>query len=989
MKGSTIFSTSYRLAFVAALSLMFSTISIAQTLIINEVVSSNTNSLIDEYNESPDWLELYNTGDEAINLTGFGLSDNPDEIGKWIFPPMLIESDDYLVIFASGTDSDSIHTNFRFSAEGEDLIISDPSGTLIDQLYIPALPTDVSYGRLPEEESEWAYFLVPTPGAVNSTQAFDTPTPLVVYFSQPGGLYWGQVNLTLQSYFPEDTIYYSLDGSLPSASSSIASATLDIDETTVVRARLKSGGVLGEETFTQTYVIDKDTDLPVLAIAAKPSDLWDGSTGIYVNYESNREIPVHIEFFERGGQRGFAQDAGMKMFGGWSRHFPQKSFVLFARSTYGPSDFSYRIFPDLPFEQYEAFVLRNSGGDFDVTHIRDAMMQTLVKDIDVDGQAYRPTVIYLNGEYWGILNIREKLNEHYIEAHFGVLENNLDMLENNWNTIHGDRDHFDDLLNYIDTHDMTSSESYAHVKDQIDLDEYLNYMTSEIFYANVDWPGWNLKYWRPRTPDGKWRWILFDLDDGFGLGSPDNYGSPNMIDFATTTTGDVWPNPPWSTFVFRKLLENQQFVTDFTNRYADHMNSIWQSDIVINTIDNLQNEIAQEMVLHLERWDLSHNDWLWKMDRLRNFAIERPVEARSVISSVLDAGELVELDLTIEPAGSGKIQLNDNLDVWSPQWSGQYFLNVPVGVIASPNPGYRFVGWVLENDSLSTSSLEVSFQGDTSLTAIFELTGVPTSSVIINEINYHSAPEFDGGDWIELFNRSEEDINMSGWIFTDDNEEHQFVLPEGTQIPANGYVVICQDRDLFLLRFPDADPIEESFSFGLSNSGEKLHIFDVDGHTIDSLSYQDTRPWPTSPDGQGATLVLNDPFSDNAQAENWGASWDHGSPGLANHIITAIGDQDFAPPPPSFLLSQNYPNPFNPSTTFQYHLPQAVSVKLVVYDVLGQEIKTLVNKQQNAGTYTTIWDGTDNQAQKVNSGMYFYRISTNRFSQTRKMLFLK
>ena len=515
--------------------------SVAQTLIVSEIVSSNTNSLLDAYGNSPDWIELYNAGDETLDLTSYWLSDDFDDPDRWIFTTTTIGSHDYLIIFASGTEIDAVHTNFSLNAGGEELVLSDPNGNIIDSVLIPALPTDVSYGREPNDGSEWFYFLDPTPAAENSTEAYDTPTPLIVEYSPPGGLYWGQVNLTLTSYFPEDTIYYTLDGSLPTIHSEIASATLEIYETSVVRARILSQGILSDRPSTHTYIIDKDTDLPVIAIAAEPPDLWDQNNGIYVDWESDREIPVHLEFYEPGGLRGFSQDAGMKMFGGWSRHFPQKSFALFARSEYGSSDFDYRIFPDLPFEHYEAFVLRNSGGDFDVSHIRDAMMQTLIDDINIDLQAYRPAVVYLNGEYWGILNVREKLNEHYIEAHHGVTENDLDMLENNRNVIHGNSQHYSAFLDYLNTHDMTLPESYDHVNMQIDLDEYLNYMVSEIYFANVDWPGWNLKYWRPRTTDGKWRWITYDLDDGFDLGRPEHYGYDNMIDSAELITNFLQP----------------------------------------------------------------------------------------------------------------------------------------------------------------------------------------------------------------------------------------------------------------------------------------------------------------------------------------------------------------------------------------------------------------------------------------------------------------
>jgi hypothetical protein len=945
---------------------------LAQTITINEVVSSNSQSIQDDDGDFPDWIEFYFSGTAATDISGYGLSDDKSDLYKWVFPSNTVISDKYFIVFASGKNSSSQHTSFSISSSGESLYLTHPQGSIVDSVRLGEMPPDVSYGCQPDGSANRLYFLVPTPGSQNNTTAYNSPTPFSVNFSPEGGLYNGSVNVTLSASEPGAEIYYTLDGSLPTQSSTLASNPIPMSGTGVVRARVVSDGILSDLTSTNTYIIDKETALPVISLSASPDDLWDNVDGIYTNFESDREIPVHIEFFQPDGSTSFSQDAGMKIYGGWSRSYPQKSLALFARSEYGASSFNYNIFPDLPFEKYESFVLRNSGDDFLYTHMRDGMMQGLLDGLDLDKQAYLPTVIYLNGEYWGILNAREKLNEHYIEAHHGVALEDLDMLEIEQDVIHGDANHFNALLDYIQSQDMTSLQAYDHVKEQIDINSYLNYMASELYVENTDWPGWNLKYWRPRTANGKWRWIIYDLDFGFGLTTPQEQGYDNMFAFAKATDGDSWPNPPWSTLLFRKLLENSDFTNDFLNRYADCLNTIWQAPLVTSKITQVRDNISSEMRLHLERWgNLSYAGWENEVAHLYEFASGHKNEIQQNILSEFNLAGLAGLELRIEPAEGGSVRLNNNLYVGDSVWNGTYFLGIPVDVQAVARPGYEFLGWDINGSGKSDRSLKVPLSEDVVITARFQVSETSSPPIVINEINYHSAPDFDPGDWLELYNASNEAVDVSGWVFKDEDNLHQLVFPDGTIIEANDFLVLCQNKTDFMSHFPDIQPLSPSFNFGLSNGGELLRLFDSKGEYADAVTYSDMSPWPSQADGQGASLELISPFSDNTLAQNWTANLNHGTPGSPN-----TGMNNSTPSADLSVIThnaKNYPNPFNVETTISFTTPSRGHVRVTIFDLLGKQVASLKNEVTEPGKQEVVWQPEDH----LEAGMYIYQIWYN------------
>lgn len=338
----------------------------------------------------------------------------------------------------------------------------------------------------------------------------------------------------------------------------------------------------------------------------------------------------------------------------------------------------------------------------------------------------------------------------------------------------------------------------------------------------------------------------------------------------------------------------------------------------------------------------------------------------------------IAVSFNISPAGSGKIQINSQTIREFP-WNGTYFKNIPIEYIAVPNPGYRFVRW--SDESLSRERTYNS-NSNLSVTAIFESATGNHDLIVINEINYNSEPYFDTEDWVEFYNNSGSTIDLSGWLFKDSNDTNIFAIPSETILCEDEYLVLCRDITSFTFRFPYVDNYLGNLNFRLSDGGELIRLFDSFGNIVDSLTYDDEAPWPTEPDGDGPTLALKDPSSDNSLPENWAASSGHGTPGEKNDIVIEIADSNLPLLPKKFTLEQNFPNPFNSTTVIRYALPEDGFVKLIIYDITGRTVSRLIETKKNSGNHYVRWEAN------VPSGIYFYKLdvhsSRENFSQVKK-----
>jgi hypothetical protein len=863
-----------------------------------------------------------------------------------------------------------MHTNFKIDAGGETLSLTDRQGGTLDTIQTGQLYFDLSRGRQPDGGGAWWVFAAPTPDAANTTLGYagfaTAPTA-----APPGGPSPGPVTVTLTPGSSQATVRYTLDGGDPDESSNVYSAPIPISETRVLRARAFEDGLLPSRITTCTYLIDEGTTLPVVSLATDPPNLWDPETGIYVNWEEQDwERPFHLEFFPEDASPGFKVDLGGQIHGDFSRQFPQKSFAVFARGGYGAEEIGYSVFDERSFESYKRLLLRNAGSDWCQAHFRDGLCHRLAAHTDLDRLAYRPSIGFLNGQYWGIYELREKPDQYYLESNHGVDPDNVDLLENHLEVLEGDAEHFQLLFTFVANNDLSLESNYQYVQTLMDTDNYAEYCIFEIYLRNADWLENNLKYWRPRTPGGRWRWVLFDLDAG--LRDPAHNTLAMALD----------PANQWATTLLRGLLENEGFRHRFINRYADHMNSSFLPQRMHGIADGIKAELIPELQRHFNRWGVPISNWFSNVASVDNFIDTRTSFARAHLMNIFGIQATLNLSLDVDPPATGSIRLVAvTIDS---TWSGTYFAGIPIRLTAVPAPGYTFAGWSDPKLPFQPSVL-IDPGGDYGVTALFEPSALGT--IVINEINYHSSNAFNPEDWVEFVNPSPSDIDISGWEFKDEDDAHVFSFPPIT-IPAGNYLVLCQDRALFQVRFPEVTNIVGDMGFGLSAAGDHLRLYDHEDRLVDQVLYDDSPPWPPEPDGLGPTLELRHPSLDNALPQSWAASLaPHGTPGAPNSILgTGVGSGP-APTLTTTLLAA-YPNPMLGHGTFPFAVGTQGPVRLLIYDVAGRRVRTLVDARLAPGFHAGTWDGRNDRGRRVGRGIYFYELVAQDKSIRRKLAIL-
>ena len=658
-------------------------------------------------------------------------------------------------------------------------------------------------------------------------------------------------------------------------------------KTSVLRARAFSSGRAPSPVLTRTYLIDEEATLPVVSLAAEPDHFFDDRIGIYVegtngvtgncadeprNWNRDWERPVSVEFFEIDGSVGFTLDAGVKIYGGCSRQRDRRSLAIFAREKYGASELNYPLFSDKPIQSFQSFVLRNSGNDAEHTLIRDGLMQETVKgQLDIDIQSFRPAIVFLNGEYWGLYNIREKINEHYAASNHGVPPDQVDLLYNDRKIFSGEKDHYEALRLFLLRNNLADPEAYRWVKDQMDVNEYINYQIAQIYFSNSDWPGNNLKYWRPRTPTGRWRWILFDTDFGFGL--KDNGISHNTLSFALDPNESEWPNPSWSTLLFRSLMKNEEFRNTFIQRFTVCLGAAFEPGRVIDLVESFSAQIAAEMPRHIARWDKpdSVRDWESKISEMRSFARVRPRVLIRYIEREFDLTDRVSTE--VSTIGGGRVYAA-GAPLFNKQNPIDLYAEIPVTLRAVAHTGSRFVKWQTLDQS-GEDTITFTPNSGQSITAVFE----SGPSIVINEIHYHPFVGNSNQDYefIELFNAGVTQVDLEGYKLSGGVN---FIFPQNSTIAPGAYLILAKNP----LHYHRLDcPVLSWGDDKLANEGEVIRLLGPMGELLDSVYYNSSSLWPQNTNGAGYSLSLLDPNSDRNAPNNWSASpTQGGTRGLIN-----------------------------------------------------------------------------------------------------------
>lgn len=707
----------------------------------------------------------------------------------------------------------------------------------------------------------------------------------VLKFEPQGGVHDGPVSVALKAE-EGARIYYSIDGSYPGSGSFRYKKPIDVKGTAVIRAFAVKDGKRSE-VVTNTFICDREYTLAVVSIATNPENLWDFDKGIYVegccadtiepyvgaNYWMDWEKPANIEMYDENGELCFNQGVAINLFGGFSRMLPQKSLAIFARSRYGDSRIRYPIFPERDSKKYKSFILRNSGGDFLRTHLRDAFMTQLAKPSGVAIQAYRPAVVFINGEYWGIQNIREKISEHYLKANFGVDKDNVDILRHNGVKRHGYSTNYKKLLAYLRNNDLSNDQKMGDLRVFMDVDDYIRYNIAEVYSDNRD-AGGNIRYWRERNDSAQWRWVFYDLDLGLGNNNPSGYKRNTLHKF-TNANAEAWPDPSWSTFIIRKLLENKEVERQYINTFADHLNTIYHPDTALRLLNSMESVIDPEMEFHQKRWGSSYKNWKLHMGTLKKFIAVRPFYVRQHIMEKFNLKDTVSIKI-VHP-GNDVCDITFNSLEVKRDFKGVYFKGVDVEITVVPKHDYEFIGW--ENSDNTNRKRRVELNGDVDLIPIIQPKKKSefSDSISFNEICFFQTELDTSGDWVELYNNSDLSIDISGWGFTDKGYSKRFVLPEGLSVEPQSYLVLSQDLSSFRgLYSGDSITVIGGFGFGLSSNSELIKLYDDKGLLVDSLSYS----YAEERSDTMFTLALSHPDSSGSSISAW--NYEQPSPSYSN-----------------------------------------------------------------------------------------------------------
>jgi hypothetical protein len=660
--------------------LIFFNFCYSQIVVINEILSLNNNTILDDFGERSDWIELYNNSEESIDLGSWYLSDDESNTLKWIFPDTTIAPHGFILIFCSGRDTLSgfLHSNFKLKSSGEPVFLSNAYGNLVDYF----LPVSL------DGSPDFAYFYKTSPGATNSNNLLLNE----ISFSSNEGFYETNIQLSIFSQDTMGQIFYTINGnepqrgtpytyiysqplsllefqSLPAVYSYIQTAPTDIpgffhwmeptgevEKCVVIRARVFKDEQPLCNTLSGTYFIGDSIkqrfSLPVLSIIMDSIDLFSEDTGIYV--PGKRYIPGEIKtgnyfqtgeawerkatftYFSTSGELLHKQELGIEIQGGITRSAPNKSLEYTARECYDGNEYlSYPFFKAYTNTDYKKIITRSIFAAHEYSIVRDEIMQEISKNLNVCYQEWQPVITFINGEYWGFQVMREKPDKYYLYQHYNVNQDSVDIIDAWGDLVEGDLVQHDSLNYFVETHDLSIQENYDWIENKIDIPAYIDYYITEIFVANRDWPGNNYTKWRPKGANYKWRWFLFDLDNG---------GVILNLNNLKRATGDTIDDimPPGSTFMFKSILSNEEFKTDFINRFVEVLNNDFNSDNTIPIVDKWEAIVEKEVSKTISRWHVidSEEHWHDRIEELRQFFLLRPCILKNQLKDYFELDSL-------------------------------------------------------------------------------------------------------------------------------------------------------------------------------------------------------------------------------------------------------------------------------------------------------------------------------------------------------------
>jgi hypothetical protein len=737
--------------------------SLSAQVVINEFSASNYNQFVDGFGGDEDWIELYNTSNVAVDISGYYLSDKLDNPTKWEIPAgTVIPGNGYYQVWASSRDEfdgQNWHTNFKITQTraNEDVVLANAAGAILDS-YELAIPNQMGHsrGRFPDGANSWKIFLDPTPEATNANAREEYVTKPSL---QPAaGYYTGPTAVSILPGSSGTTVYYTLDGTSPTTASAEYTGPFTIEATTVVKAIAYSDDPNTPPSFTDyhTYIIDETFTVPILSISG--DEVFDLLLG-----NVNGEPIGTIELFTADGNRVADASGDFNKHGNDSWAYAQRGIDLIVRDQLG-DDYAvkHQIFPEeTERDKFQRLILKPAANDnysFEAggAHIRDAFVHTLSQkaNLHLDERTYEACILLVNGEYWGVYEIREKVDDHdYTSYYYGQNRFEIDFIKtwgNTWEE-YGSIDEWDELTAYISTNDMADPANYAYVSERLDVESLLDYIILHSHNVSADWLNWNTAWWRGRDPDGgaqRWRYILWDEDATYG-----HYINYTFIPDQGPTADpcNIELISPETDFeghltIFARLFENPDFFALYINRYADLTNTYLGCDFMLELLDSMVDRIRPEMPRQIARWGGTMEGWELNVEELRNFMLTRcTIISDGMIDCYEDDGITgpFELVINVAPEGAGRVRANTVEGLTYP-WMATYYGGIEIELEALANPNHEFVYWEVANNIFAPdefqAAIQMSLTSNDDITAYFSgFIPCPEATNVVIDANFTSA----------------------------------------------------------------------------------------------------------------------------------------------------------------------------------------------------------------------------------------------------------
>ncbi|MBK6729976.1 MAG: CotH kinase family protein [Bacteroidetes bacterium] len=813
-------------------------------VVINEFSAANFSDVADNHSEYEDWIELYNAGATSVDLAGYYLSDRVDEPTKWIIPSgITIDAGAFKRFWCSGRnviEGTNYHTNFKITQtrDVEAVVFSDASGTVLDYNEIEQ-PNQMnhSWGRSTDGSANWKIFIDPTPNASNTT------TSKTAYATKPdmepnSGNYAGSVSVTITSPDADVTIRYTTNGSAPTAASTLYSSAINITETSVLRtiAFSTDGEILPSFISSNTYFIDEVTTIPILSIASENvDDLLNGNGWL--------EPIGSFELFNAAFELEDEAQGTFNEHGNDSWAYDQRGFDYVTRDQFGyDDDIDLDFFSDVTDRTgYQRLIVKAAANDNypyeDGAHLRDAYVHHLTElgHLELDERSTFFAIVFVNGEYWGVYDVREKVDDaDFTDYYFDQDEYEMDFIKCwGWTWAeYGTMDEWPPFVDFVLTNDMTDPLNYAYVDDNLNTLSLCDYFITNTQTVCKDWLNWNTGWWRGYDPDGgalKWRYILWDEDATFGhyvnyTGIPDD--SPEAdpcdpLDISADGNGHV--------DIINALLENETFFSLYVNRFADLNATTFSCDFMLSVLDSMKNVIDPEMERQTDRWGGSYSGWSSNYDELYEFIEDRCAYMLEGIEDCFDT-PAYPVTLKIEPVGSANLIKVNTLTPTAYPFNATYYGGVTFSLNALPATGYLFDHWEFLHHTPTPSDIDpavtLSLTSSDTIIAYFTTAELPSynfsldidpigsGNVAVNTLtpgSYPYAATYLSGTIMNM-----DAVASPGYVFDYWELDNHIVNPD----PFTADVYFAMSTfDNVIAHFSDGTPIldsENDFSFNIT-----------------------------------------------------------------------------------------------------------------------------------------------------------------------------